>query len=293
MTKKSYKIKFNCNGAIYRKRYVALFLLKKLVGLMKKRREKAMSSLEVKRVFKTFEGQEIDRYYVLEDISFTAEENEFICIIGKSGCGKSTLLNLIAGFIKPDNGEITVGNNVVEKPSAEKGVVFQEHALFPWCTVYENVAFGLKLNKQKNSHEVTMKYLNMVGLTEYKDKYPNSLSGGMAQRVGIARALANNPKLLLMDEPLGALDAMTREKMRVDLLDIWEKTKKTIVFVTHSVPEAVYLADRVILLKDGTVKSDERIHMDRPRKVRSKEFLDYVQRLENMLTEGNENAFSE
>lgn len=252
-----------------------------------------MSSLEIKRVFKTYEGHKLDRTYVLDDISFKVEENEFVCVIGESGCGKSTLLNLIAGFIKPDNGVILVEGEEVIKPSADKGVVFQEHALLPWFTVFENIAFGLKLNKEKNYKAITEKYINMVGLSEYRDKYPSSLSGGMAQRVGIARALANNPKLLLMDEPLGALDAMTREKMRIDLLEIWKKTKKTIIFVTHSVPEAVYLADRVILLKEGKVHADERINLERPRAVRTNEFLDYIQKLENMLSNGNENAFSE
>ncbi len=252
-----------------------------------------MANLEIKRVFKTFEGQKTNRVYVLDDVSFTVNENEFICIIGKSGCGKSTLLNLIAGFTKADNGEIRVNGKLVEKPSSERGVVFQEHGLFPWCTVYENVAFGLKLAKRKDVKELADYYIEMVGLQEYKDKYPNSLSGGMAQRVGIARALATDPVLLLMDEPLGALDAMTREKMRVELLNIWEKKKKTIIFVTHSVPEAVYLADRVILLKDGKVKLDQKIELERPRKVRMDEFQEYVGKLENLLTDGNDEAFSD
>lgn len=252
-----------------------------------------MSALEVKRVFKAFEGQSVDRVYVLDDVSFKVEKNEFICIIGKSGCGKSTLLNLIAGFIKPDHGEIYVAGKLVENPSAEKGVVFQEHALFPWYTVLENVAFGLKLARKENAKEIAKHYVKLVGLEEYEDKYPSSLSGGMAQRVGIARALATDPELLLMDEPLGALDAMTRENMRIELLNIWKKTKKTIVFITHSVPEAVYLADRVIVLKDGKVKLDQKIELDRPRNPRSDEFLNYVHNLEGLLTEGNESAFSE
>ncbi len=252
-----------------------------------------MAALEVKRIFKTFEGLDLDRSYVLNDIEFEVSENEFICIIGKSGCGKSTLLNLIAGFTKPDNGEILLDGKAIEGPSAEKGVVFQEHGLFPWCTVRQNVAFGLKLAKRKDADQQADYFIDLVGLTDYKDRYPGSLSGGMAQRVGIARALATDPKLLLMDEPLGALDAMTREKMREEILNIWQKKKKTIIFVTHSVPEAVYLADRVILLKDGRVKLDWRIGLERPRQIRTEAFQEYVHELEQLLTDGNDNAFSE
>ncbi|RDU24093.1 ABC transporter ATP-binding protein [Anaerosacchariphilus polymeriproducens] len=252
-----------------------------------------MATLEVKRVFKTFEGLKSDRFYVLDDVDFKISENEFICIIGKSGCGKSTLLNLIAGFTKPDNGEILLDGKAIEGPSAEKGVVFQEHGLFPWRTVKQNVAFGLKLAKRKDADQRADYFVDLVGLTDYKDKYPSSLSGGMAQRVGIARALATDPKLLLMDEPLGALDAMTREKMRVEILDIWQKKKKTIIFVTHSVPEAVYLADRVILLKDGQVKLDQHIELKRPRQVRTEAFQNYVHELEQLLTDCDDNVFSE
>lgn len=252
-----------------------------------------MAALEVKRVFKTFEGLKSDRSYVLDDIEFKISENEFICIIGKSGCGKSTLLNLIAGFMKPDHGEILLDGTLIQGPSAQKGVVFQEHGLFPWCTVKQNVAFGLKLAKRKDAMQQADYYLDLVGLTDYKEKYPGSLSGGMAQRVGIARALATDPKLLLMDEPLGALDAMTREKMRAEILNIWYKKKKTILFVTHSVPEAVYLADRVILLKDGRVKLDKRIELERPRKVRTEAFQECVHELEQLLTDCHDNAFSE
>lgn len=252
-----------------------------------------MANLEVKRIFKTFDGLKADRYYVLDDISFTVESNEFICIIGESGCGKSTLLNLIAGFIKVDHGSILLDDEIIQKPGADRGVVFQEHGLYPWLTVFDNIAFGLKIKKQKDWREVADYYVDLVGLTECKDKYPSSLSGGMAQRVGIARALATDPKLLLMDEPLGALDSMTREKMRVELLDIWEKKKTTIIFVTHSVPEAVYLADRVILLKDGRIKLDQSIDLERPRKPRTSEFLEYVTDLENILTESTTHTLSE
>ncbi|PRX30464.1 NitT/TauT family transport system ATP-binding protein [Orenia metallireducens] len=244
-----------------------------------------MKNVLVKNLYKSYENQNIDRNYVLDNINFEVGDNEFICILGKSGCGKSTLLNLLAGFIKPTKGEIYVSGKLVQKPSAEIGVVFQDHALFPWYTVTENIAFGPKLNKDKNADKIAIRLIDMVGLNGYEDHYPSSLSGGMQQRVGIARALATNPKLLLMDEPLGALDALTREKMRLELLKIWEKTKKTIIFITHSVSEAVYLADRVILLEEGKVGMDVRIEIERPRDTKDQRFIDYVQMFKDRFTE--------
>jgi len=244
-----------------------------------------MKNVLIKDLYKSYENQNIDRNYVLDNINFEVEDNEFICILGKSGCGKSTLLNLLAGFIKPTKGEIYVSGKLVQRPSAEIGVVFQDHALFPWYTVAENIAFGPKLNKDKNADKIATRLIDMVGLNGYEDHYPNSLSGGMQQRVGIARALATNPKLLLMDEPLGALDALTREKMRIELLKIWEKTKKTIIFITHSVSEAVYLADRVILLEEGKVGMDVRIEIERPRDTKDQRFIDYVQMFKDRFTE--------
>ncbi len=230
--------------------------------------------------------------YVLKDLNITIKEKEFICVLGKSGCGKSTLLNLLAGYLRPTSGEIIVNRKFVEGPSEERGVVFQEHALFPWYTVSQNIQFGLKLKKKKNIDEITKKYISMIGLEGYEDAYPSSLSGGMAQRVGIARALANDPELLLMDEPLGALDALTRENMRKELIRIWKKTSKTIVLITHSVPEAVYLADRVIVLKEGVVDLDLAINIPRLRDSKSPEFLEYVNQLELRLSDGI-GAFSE
>jgi NitT/TauT family transport system ATP-binding protein len=252
-----------------------------------------MECVVLEGVHKSYEGQKLNRKYVLENIKLKIHEGEFICVIGKSGCGKSTLLNLLAGYIQPDAGRIWVHGKEVKKPDATRGVVFQEHALFPWYTVLQNVSFGLDVAKKKDAKEVAMEYIKMVGLEGYENKYPQSLSGGMAQRVGIARALATNPELLLMDEPLGALDAMTRENMRQELLKIWEKTKKTVVFITHSVPEAVYLADRVILLKEGKVFVDEKMNMERPRNQRSQEFNDKVLKFEQLLTDGNATGFGE
>nr|WP_312289926.1 ABC transporter ATP-binding protein [Clostridium chromiireducens] len=242
------------------------------------------------RVFKAFDECEGKLKYVLNDFSLDIEDGEFICILGKSGCGKSTLLNLIAGYLKSDNGNILVNGKEVEAPSAERGVVFQQHALFPWYTVAQNIEFGLKIKKKKDSKKIVDKYIDLIGLQGYENKYPSSLSGGMAQRVGIARALANDPEVLLMDEPLGALDAMTRDTMRKELIKIWKATNKTIIFITHSVPEAVYLADRVVLLKEGKIEMLEKIDIPRPRNTKSVEFMKYVEMFEKGLTDNLDEA---
>lgn len=242
-------------------------------------------SVSVSRVFKAFDECAGELKYVLNDVTLRINDGEFVCILGKSGCGKSTLLNLIAGYLKPDSGYIFVNKEKVYGPSAERGVVFQQHALFPWYTVAENIEFGLKLKKEKNAKDIVKKYISLIGLEGYEDKYPSSLSGGMAQRVGIARALANNPEVLLMDEPLGALDAMTRETMRKELIKIWQATQKTIIFITHSVPEAIYLADRVVLLKEGKIEMIETIDLPRPRNNKEPKFLNYVEMFEKGLTD--------
>jgi NitT/TauT family transport system ATP-binding protein len=232
--------------------------------------------------------------YVLKDINLEIASGEFICILGKSGCGKSTLLNLIAGYLKPDMGAIYVDDKEILGPDVERGVVYQQHALFPWYTVEQNIEFGLDIQKEPKKKEIVEHYLNLIGLKEYAKKYPASLSGGMAQRVGIARALANDPKVLLMDEPLGALDALTRDSMRKELVKIWKDSNKTIIFVTHSVPEAVYLADRVILLKEGNVDVIQPIDLPRPRDTKEEKFLKYVEQFEKALTDNmDENVITE
>lgn len=241
--------------------------------------------LIIKDVCKSFRNHEGNRKPVLKNVSLQVKYGEFICILGHSGCGKSTLLNLIAGYIKPDRGLLTVNGNEIEGPSYERGVVFQEHALFPWYTVSQNIAFGPLVNgkKKKEANEIAQKYISMVGLEGYEHSYPSSLSGGMKQRVGIARALANKPEILLMDEPLGALDALTRESMRQELLRIWMKLKPTIVFITHSIPEAVYLADRVIVINNGEVNLEVEIDMERPRNYKCQQFMYYSEMLEKSL----------
>lgn len=246
-------------------------------------------SVEFINIHKSFDEVNDKPKYILEDINLKIKTGEFICVLGKSGCGKSTMLNLLAGYLKPDKGRIIVDGVDVNGPSAQRGVVFQQHALFPWYTVKENIEFGLKLKKHKKSEveKIAKQYIDMIGLQGYENAYPAELSGGMAQRVGIARALVNNPQVLLMDEPLGALDAMTRDTMRKELIRIWQISKKTIFFITHSVPEAVYLADRVILLKQGHIAMDTPINLVRPRDIRSKEFNEYVDLFSKGLTDGS------
>lgn len=237
--------------------------------------------LEVKGIRKSFASSEVQ---VLKDISFTIETGEFVCLLGKSGCGKSTLLDLLAGYTKPDGGELILDGKKIKGPGIDRGLVFQEHALYPWYTVYQNICFGPKIQKKANYMEIADEYLDMIGMKKYKDYYPDSLSGGMKQRVGIARALAAEPDVLLMDEPFSALDPSTRVKLRDDLIDIWKKTSKTIIFVTHSVPEAVYLADRVIAMKDGTIQFNEKIDIERKRDMNDPRFVDYVNSIEAFIS---------
>lgn len=243
-------------------------------------------SLKVSGVSKTFHSSS-EKKQVLYGVDFEIESHEFVCILGHSGCGKSTLLNLVSGFLQPDEGLIEVNSQKVSGPSKKRGVVFQEHALFPWYTVIENIAFGPSLQKTSKKEAITVaeEYLKLVGLESSRDHYPGQLSGGMQQRVGIARALANQPEILLMDEPFGALDILTRETMRRELLNIWMKLKTMVLFITHSVEEAVYLADRVLVMKDGKVLADQRITMERPRNAKDNEFLELVQTLEAYLTD--------
>ena len=249
-------------------------------------------AIRLENVYKKYDAVNTkqEKGYVLKGISLDVKDNEFICILGKSGCGKSTFINLIAGYLKPDKGTILVHGEKVKGPSAKCGVVFQEHALFPWYTVEKNIAFGLKIRKKNKTEiqEIVKKYIKMIGLEGYEKSYPMSLSGGMAQRVGIARALANDPEVLLMDEPFGALDAITRDKMRTELTNIWKATKKTIVFITHSVSEAICLANKVVLFKDGIVAEEVEINLPYPRDIKNPRFLEYVSFFEKALSDVEE-----
>jgi taurine transport system ATP-binding protein len=188
--------------------------------------------------------------HALEHIRFTIKVGDFLVIVGPSGCGKTTLLNIIAGFLVPTEGQVTLNGKNIDRPGAERGVVFQRGALFPWLTVYENAEFGLRMRKvpKKERHKKTMEYLNLVGLSEFAHTSIYNLSGGMQQRVALVRCLVNDPAILLMDEPLGALDALTREKMQSFILKIWKETGKMILFITHSVEEAIYLASSLLVM---------------------------------------------
>jgi NitT/TauT family transport system ATP-binding protein len=216
----------------------------------------------------------------VQQASFSIEQSEFLCLIGPSGCGKSTLLNMIAGFLAPTGGEIRIGGRPITGHGTDRGVVFQDFAqLFPWRTALGNVAFGLEMKGMSKAEreEIAREQLRLVKLENFANAYPHHLSGGMQQRVAIARALAYDPAVLLMDEPFAALDALTRDEMQRLLAEVWRATRKTVIYVTHNVAEAVYLADRVIVMSPhpGTVKAEIRIPLERPRDPLSAEFLEW------------------
>lgn len=217
----------------------------------------------VNKIFKTGDKEVL----ALRDINLDIPEGQFVCLLGPSGCGKSTLLNAMAGFSLPSSGAIAVNGTTVTGPGPDRGMVFQEYALFPWMTVEQNIGFGLEIkgtDKAAIANTVDG-LLNMLGLSDFRARFPKDLSGGMRQRVAIARVLALNSPIMLMDEPFGALDALTRRNLQDELLRIWAELKKTIIFVTHSIEEAIYLADRIVVMtyRPGTVKRD--ILVDLPR----------------------------
>lgn len=216
----------------------------------------------VRKVFNTRNGEMI----ALNGVSLDIKENEFITVVGPSGCGKSTLLNIIAGLDKPTSGKVYCDGKEVTGTGTERGVVFQQYALFPWLTVKKNVMFGLKLKgiKGKEAEEIAMKYIKMVQLEDFVDHYPKELSGGMKQRVAIARAYAVNPSILLMDEPFGALDAQTRTQLQQELLETWEKERKTCYFITHDVDEAIILGQKVVIMSARPGKVKEIVDIDIP-----------------------------
>lgn len=225
----------------------------------------------------------------LEDVTLSVEHEEFVTIVGASGCGKSSLLNLVAGFLRPSHGRLLLGGDSIEGPGADRCVVFQEHALFPWMTVRQNVGYGLRVNgvSRAKTRERVDELLSLIGLSKFADSWPKALSGGMKQRVAIARALANRPKMLLMDEPFAALDAQTRRFLQDELLNIWQQIGTTILFVTHSIEEAVLLADRVVVLKSrpGRVKEIVKIDLPRPRDENSVSFVGFRRRVAELLQE--------
>ena len=221
--------------------------------------------IQVQHISKTFElGGE--RFDALGDVSLTVRENEFITVVGPSGCGKSTLMNILAGLEEPTSGTAHVDGIEVDGPSPERGVIFQQYALFPWLTVRQNVEFGLKTAKvpAAERRQRAQHFIDMVDLSDFADSLPKTLSGGMKQRCAIARAYAMNPSILLMDEPFGALDALTRVRMQEHLLQTWEQEKRTIVFITHDVDEAAFLANRVVVMADRPGRIDRIIDVDLP-----------------------------
>ncbi|OWZ82898.1 ABC transporter ATP-binding protein [Natranaerobius trueperi] len=246
--------------------------------------------LMIQNAAKYFENVN-NRFEVFNDINLQVEPGEFLALLGPSGCGKSTLLNLIAGLENLSQGSIYLGSNQITAPGPDRGVVFQEPALMPWLTVLDNIVFAIKKQYEtegkdctKNQlKQVALSYLQMVHLSKFKDHYPHKLSGGMKQRVAIARALAMDPKLLLMDEPFGALDEQTRMVLQKELIKVWEKTQKTVIFVTHNIREAIYLADRVVLMgiNPGRVIDIFPVDIERPRTSSNERFT----KLEEEITD--------
>lgn len=222
-----------------------------------------------------------DSLSVLEDISISVHEGEFVCILGPSGCGKSTLLNVIAGFLRPSAGEVRIDDEKVDGPDPRRIFVFQERGVFPWLTVEENVGFGLSKLSASERRERIAHYVQLVGLPGFEKAYPSELSGGMKQRLEVARALAVNPDVLLLDEPFGALDSITRLLMRSELLRIWEAEKKTILFVTHDIEESVQLADRVIVMsaRPAEIRTVVEIDIPHPRDLSSPRYLELRDRI--------------
>ncbi len=230
----------------------------------------SMSNLvieNISRVFPAVSGGSPTR--ALEPISMTVGDNDFVTILGPSGCGKSTLLRMVAGLDTPTTGRILLGDRAVTRPGPDRGMVFQSYTLFPWLTVVDNVAFGLREKgvAPRERRDVSRQWLERVGLTSFADHYPKQLSGGMQQRTAIARALANGPDILLLDEPFGALDNQTRSLMQELLLGIWERERKTVLFVTHDIEEAIFLASRVVVMsaRPGRIKADVAVDIPHPR----------------------------
>lgn len=221
--------------------------------------------VQIKNVVKVFNGRN-GEMVALNGVSLDIHENEFVCVVGPSGCGKSTLLNIIAGLLEPTSGEVYCDGKLVESTGTDRGVVFQQYALFPWLTVKKNVRFALEMRgiKGKEADELAMKYLEKVDLVKFADHYPKELSGGMKQRVAIARAYAAEPQVLLMDEPFGALDAQTRTQLQSELLETWERDRKTCFFITHDVDEAIILAQKVIVMSARPGRIKEIIDIDIP-----------------------------
>lgn len=245
--------------------------------------------LECRNVSKVFANHKLGHGVVaLNDINLTITENEFVCLVGPSGCGKTTLLHMIAGFDRPSRGSVILNNEEIRTPSPERGVVFQESSLLPWMSVRENIEFGLEIQgcSKQERQDIAGHYLKIVGLKGFDHARPHELSGGMKQKVAIARTLALDPAILLMDEPFGALDEQTKKRLDFELLEIWQERKKTVLFITHSIEEAILLADRIILftVRPGRIQLDLELTLPRPRNLFSKEVMKIRKQLfENLM----------
>ena len=248
--------------------------------------EQLETKLKVSNISKTFFNKK-DYFTAIEDVSFDVRDGEFLVILGPGRCGKTVLLNTIAGLVEKTSGSVIYDGKEINGVDPEMGMVFQKTALMPFKTVMENVELGLKFSgmDKKKRREICQKYIDLVGLQGFENSYPNALSGGMKQRVGIARAYANNPKLLIMDEPFGALDAQTRYSMQNEVLRIWEQEKRTVIYVTNNIEEAIYLGTRIVLLSKcpASVKAEYTIDLPRPRDMVSDEFM-------NLRTKISENT---
>ncbi|MHC1681941.1 MAG: ABC transporter ATP-binding protein [Clostridiaceae bacterium] len=231
------------------------------------------SNLDIKNLNKSFEVNK-ERVNILNDINLNIKQGEFISIVGHSGCGKSTLLKIIAGLTDYDSGIVKLDGNLIKEPDIDRGMVFQEHRLFPWLTIKDNVALGLNKVEKEKKDKIVSEHLDLVKLNGFENAYPHQLSGGMSQRAAIARALVNSPKILLLDEPFGALDALTRIQMQKEILRIWEKEKTTMILVTHDIDEAIYLGDRIVVMssRPGTIEEIIPVKIPRPRDRGSAEF---------------------
>jgi NitT/TauT family transport system ATP-binding protein len=247
------------------------------------------AQIEIRDVTKVFDEPGQAAVVALDGIDLDVASGEFVCLLGPSGCGKSTLLNGVAGFVRPSSGKIIAAGRLVSGPGPDRGMVFQEYALFPWMTVRANIAFGLEMRRETKSHIAAKvdELLETLHLAEFADRFPKDLSGGMRQRVAIARLLALDSPILLMDEPFGALDALTRHNLQDELLRIWMELKKTILFVTHSIEESIYLADRIVVMtyRPGRIKAIVPVPLPRPRDVSSPAFNDLKRELSQMVME--------
>lgn len=246
--------------------------------------------INIENISKTFTRDNKD-YKALENINFDIEDGEFICLLGPSGCGKSTLLNITAAFEKPTEGKVLIDRSEVLKPQIDRVTIFQDYGLLPWRSVEKNVQLGLenlKISKEEKA-ELSLKYIELVGLEKFKKHYPSELSGGMKQRVAIARALVVNPKVLFMDEPFGALDPITRLKLQDDITDIWKKEKMTIIFVTHDVEEAIYLGSKIVVMgqNPGRVKKIIDNKLEKPAKRNSLEFQNLKEDILDLLDQNS------